>query len=57
MDFLEMEETNMGRCTFLVIDEADRMLDMGFEPQIRKIINQIRVRIFLPIFIYIALVK
>lgn len=42
IDFLEKGTTNLGRCTFLVLDEADRMLDMGFEPQIRKIIQLIR---------------
>ncbi|KAK9502540.1 hypothetical protein O3M35_011304 [Rhynocoris fuscipes] len=42
IDFLEKGTTNLKRCTYLVLDEADRMLDMGFEPQIRKIIEQIR---------------
>ncbi|GAB0096277.1 RNA helicase [Sergentomyia squamirostris] len=42
IDFLEKGTTNLRRCTYLVLDEADRMLDMGFEPQIRKIIEQIR---------------
>jgi ATP-dependent RNA helicase DDX5/DBP2 len=42
IDFLERGVTNLRRVTYLVLDEADRMLDMGFEPQIRKIIEQIR---------------
>ncbi|KAK0077074.1 hypothetical protein PV326_010317 [Microctonus aethiopoides] len=42
IDFLERGTTNLRRTTYLVLDEADRMLDMGFEPQIRKIIEQIR---------------
>ena len=37
IDFLEMGKTNLKRCSYLVMDEADRMLDMGFEPQIRKV--------------------
>ena len=42
IDFLESGRTNLRRCTYLVLDEADRMLDMGFEPQLRKIVSQIR---------------
>jgi ATP-dependent RNA helicase DDX46/PRP5 len=34
--------TNLRRCTYLVLDEADRMFDMGFEPQVMKIVNNIR---------------
>jgi ATP-dependent RNA helicase DDX5/DBP2 len=42
IDMLEERITNLRRVTYLVLDEADRMLDMGFEPQIRKILSQIR---------------
>jgi ATP-dependent RNA helicase DDX5/DBP2 len=35
LDFLESRTTNLRRVTYLVLDEADRMLDMGFEPQAR----------------------
>ena len=41
LDFLESGVTNLKRVSYLVLDEADRMLDMGFEPQIRKIVAQI----------------
>ncbi|XP_013095513.1 uncharacterized protein LOC106078932 isoform X3 [Biomphalaria glabrata] len=42
IDLLESNKTNLRRTTYLVLDEADRMLDMGFEPQIRKILEQVR---------------
>jgi len=42
IDLLNDKKTNLRRVTYLVLDEADRMLDMGFEPQIRKIISQVR---------------
>jgi ATP-dependent RNA helicase DDX5/DBP2 len=41
IDMLEAGHTNLRRVTYLVLDEADRMLDMGFEPQIRKILAQV----------------
>uniref|UniRef100_A0A673C8N8 RNA helicase n=1 Tax=Sphaeramia orbicularis TaxID=375764 RepID=A0A673C8N8_9TELE len=40
---LQMNELiNLHSITYLVLDEADRMLDMGFEPQILKILLDIR---------------
>ena len=34
--------TNLRRVTYLVMDEADRMFDMGFEPQITRIVQNIQ---------------
>ena len=34
--------TNLKRVTYVVLDEADRMFDMGFEPQVMKIIGNVR---------------
>lgn len=33
---------NLKRVTYVVLDEADRMFDIGFEPQVKKIFTQIR---------------
>ncbi|KAI3985658.1 hypothetical protein MKX01_033941 [Papaver californicum] len=42
IDMLESGLTNLNRVTYLVLDEADCMLDMGFEPQIRQIVSQMQ---------------
>lgn len=42
IDFLEAGEISLARCSFVVLDEADRMLDMGFEPQLRQVIPKVR---------------
>ncbi|CAN8279924.1 unnamed protein product [Cochlearia groenlandica] len=39
-DLLERGRVSLQMVRFLALDEADRMLDMGFEPQIRKIVQQ-----------------
>ena len=34
--------TNLRRITYVVLDEADRMFDLGFEPQVLKILTNVR---------------
>uniref|UniRef100_A0A5B6YY91 RNA helicase n=1 Tax=Davidia involucrata TaxID=16924 RepID=A0A5B6YY91_DAVIN len=40
VDLLERARVSLEMIRYLALDEADRMLDMGFEPQIRKIVQQ-----------------
>jgi ATP-dependent RNA helicase DDX5/DBP2 len=40
-DLMESGYLNLSKVNYLVLDEADRMLDMGFEPQIREILSDI----------------
>eukprot|EP00668_Euglena_longa_P014815 GGOE01018843.1.p1 GENE.GGOE01018843.1~~GGOE01018843.1.p1 ORF type:complete len:351 (-),score=64.50 GGOE01018843.1:221-1189(-) len=40
-DFVQMGTVRLRSVQFLVLDEADRMLDMGFEPQIRQVVAEV----------------
>ena len=40
LDFYERRKLGLRKVRYLVLDEADRMLDMGFEPQVRRIVNE-----------------
>lgn len=39
VDIMERGRISLAEIRYLVLDEADRMLDMGFEPQIRRIVE------------------
>merc|ERR1719191_551896 len=40
-DLVERKHISLSKIKYLVLDEADRMLDMGFEPQIRQIVQRL----------------
>ncbi len=40
-DHLDQKTVDLSKVSVLVLDEADRMLDMGFEPQIRRILQHV----------------
>lgn len=39
MDLLSRQMAALGNCNYLIMDEADRMIDMGFEPQVAEILD------------------
>nr|CAD7428826.1 unnamed protein product [Timema monikensis] len=39
IDVLENRYLVLNQCTYIVLDEADRMIDMGFEPDVQKILD------------------
>ncbi|KAL1523138.1 hypothetical protein AB1Y20_018093 [Prymnesium parvum] len=41
-ELLAKKKTELSRCTYVVVDEADRMLDLGFVPQLRGLLQQMR---------------
>ncbi|KAG8075376.1 hypothetical protein GUJ93_ZPchr0006g45396 [Zizania palustris] len=43
VDMVERSKVSLEAIKYLVMDEADRMLDMGFEPQIRKIVDRMNM--------------
>ena len=43
IDVLENRYLVLSQCTYVVLDEADRMIDMGFEPDVQKILEYLPV--------------
>lgn len=43
IDVLSNRYLVLSRCTYVVLDEADRMIDMGFEPDVQKILDYMPV--------------
>jgi len=43
IDVLENRYLVLSRCTYIVLDEADRMIDMGFEPEVQKVLDHMPV--------------
>lgn len=44
LDFASKKIVNLAETSILVLDEADRLLDMGFIPDVRRIVGQVKAR-------------
>jgi len=54
MDMLHKKMVTLSVCRYLCMDEADRMIDMGFEEDVRTIFSFFRVIIFYPFHYFIS---
>lgn len=54
-DMLQKKKFGLSMCKYLCLDEADRMIDMGFEEDVRNIMSFFKVRLFILSMQYIAL--
>ncbi|EPB66558.1 DEAD/DEAH box helicase [Ancylostoma ceylanicum] len=43
LDVLENRYLLLNQCSYVILDEADRMLDMGFEPEVQKVLSYLPV--------------
>lgn len=45
-DMLQKKKFGLTMCKYLCLDEADRMIDMGFEEDVRNIMSFFKVRLY-----------
>ena len=50
---LDKKILNLNVCRYLCFDEADRMIDMGFEEEVRNIISYFKVSILIQIMYFV----
>jgi len=51
MDMLAKKMITLNICRYLCLDEADRMIDMGFEEDVRTIFSYFKVQVYVENFV------
>ena len=52
MDMLAKKMITLNICRYLCLDEADRMIDMGFEEDVRTIFSYFKVQVYVENFVW-----
>lgn len=53
-DCLDKAYAVLNQCNYIVLDEADRMIDLGFEPQVTCLLGLMRFCLFFPLFFFFS---